>query len=73
MVNEFIYPFQLNLQKAENIYNPINYYHIETGNYLTDTIIANGVVIETYGENKKEYLWRIMPEYINKNGNRILL
>lgn len=71
--DEFVCPDQLKIPQIENTYTPINYYHIETENYLTDTIIANGVIVETYDALKEEYNWRIMPKYMNKNGNRILL
>lgn len=71
--DEFIWPYKLNLPQVEtDNYEPICYYHIETENYLKDTIIANGVIIETYGANKEENFWHVMPQYVNKNGNRIL-
>lgn len=69
---EFVWPFKLNLPQVENSnYEPICYFHIETENYLKDTIIANGVIIETYCA-KENYFLQHVPKYINKNGNRIM-
>ena len=35
-------------QSELHIGQPITYYHIETDNYFTDTLVANGVPIETF-------------------------
>jgi hypothetical protein len=47
--NKFICSHSLNLSKMNIESNqPINYFHIETTDYLNDDIIVNGVVVESY-------------------------
>ena len=45
----------------------VEYYHIETDNYLTDNVIVEGMVMETYGKAIKDLGYVVQFKYINKN------
>jgi hypothetical protein len=42
--------------KQIDIGKPITYYHIETGNYFRDNLVANGCVVESFGLNAKKQI-----------------
>lgn len=71
--NVFDYPFNLNLEICEK-YSILNYYCLAMDDYLNDTLVANGVVVETWGELditiKKDGTY-VPPEYYNEKGLRI--
>lgn len=62
----FDYPFRLNIQKSDLLNKVLTYYHLVTEDYLYDTLVANGVVVETYGK-----FMHIDPEYLNGDNLRI--
>ena len=71
--DEFRYPEELDLHKSEGLNHPYSYFHIETENYLKDTIIANGVTVETYTDLFEYQFFNLAPEYKNSKGKRIIL
>jgi hypothetical protein len=66
---------------AKNLYfesyktnNLLYYYHIETEDYLKDTLIANGVIVETFNPNNKDELFiKKYKSLINNLNERKLL
>lgn len=72
--DEFIYPNELGIIQIKNKDNtPYSYYHIETEDYLKDTIVANGVILETYTEIFEYQFINLSDEYKNKNCRRVIL
>ncbi len=64
----------LKLEKDLN-FNKIEYYNLQVTNFYNDTIIANGVIVETWdGFEKSEdvNIRKFNEKYINKNGHRCL-
>lgn len=64
-------PYRIGLELSDIKYKVINYYHLETENYLYDTMIANGVIVETYTKIK-DYS-EVPNKYKNTNGLRIYI
>lgn len=60
----FDVPHRIGLELSDIKHQMITYYHIETENYLYDTMIANGVVVETYGK------YKVYEEVPNKYKNK---
>lgn len=73
--NEFVLPEKIQQFEKDFGCGIVYYYHIMTENYYADTIIANGVPIETWGgwcqENCHCFQHECEPVY-NERGNRIL-
>lgn len=55
--------------------NLLYYYHIETEDYFTDTLIANGVIVETFNPNNKEenFIKKYKSLTNNLNERKLLL
>jgi hypothetical protein len=70
--NEFCHAFRLNLpQKIEN--KLYTYYSLKLPNFFTDTLIANGVMVEGWDGWTFDNQTEVPREYLKENGNRILL
>lgn len=74
--NYFMSANQLNLEQDTTHYL-IEYYGIQTENFYQDTIIANGVIVETWDGFEEDQLYQnidhhFLDEYINENGYRYL-
>ena len=74
--NYFVSAYHLDLSQDTN-FSLIEYYCLETEDFYKDTIIANGVVVETWDGFDLELLYNgvehnFLDEYINENGHRYL-
>ncbi len=71
--NEFINCSKLNLEQDIQKNNIYVYYSIKTEDYYNDTLIANGVAIETWG-GWKPYMkdFELKSEYFNESAVRYI-
>jgi len=74
--NYFVTAGDLYIEQNNNI-SLIEYYAIQTENFYKDTIIANGVVVESWDGFEEEQLYqniehKFLDEYINEHGYRFL-
>lgn len=69
--NIFYHAFKLNLEvQTDNIL--YTYHCLKLENFLTDTLVANGVVVECWsGWTSENPVTNVPKEYITKEGNRI--
>ena len=75
--NTFKWPFKLELEMNTSL-STIQYYCLMCEDYYKDTLIANGVIVETWSgydpiTEVDDTKYRIAPEYLNENEERILL
>ena len=77
--DEFIYPFQLIVDKNDNHQHSYEFWHIATNDYFKDTLVANGVIVEVYGElpylTKEEHINYDIKykNQLNEKGNRKII
>ncbi len=72
LINDiFVEACKLGLDVKNDFKNQITYYLLKTENYFTDTIVANGVIVETWGgynvltdKYEDEFVKENLPKYM---------
>ena len=75
MGNEFILPKEIHDFEKDLTSEIVQYFHIMTENYYKDTIVANGIPIETWGgwgENDTDSFQHECEPIYNERGHRII-